>query len=168
MIGTPAEILAVLRALRGTVRTRQSHFVLLQVRLAFHLRDCRPVDRVHKAHFLVLLNPDIPSTNRDEVGESDLSQFQHFVDNQRVIFEQIPSSDDGEVGEELIESCESSDSVEHEVAGDLDKIWERNVGNVFFFDVVEEKNGDRAFDNATVVEEVEFIEVVADNYAATD
>lgn len=80
-------------------------FVILvgdNVVVFYRIQNPRPVDGGQVAQFVVLLDPHGASSDVHQVVEADLLQVNHLKNDERVVKEQMGSSNHSEVGEESL------------------------------------------------------------------
>ena len=83
------------------------------------MSDHIPVDGIHVTQSLVLLQSDSASEDGRQTGQSDVLQLLHLKCDQRIVEEELLSSDHRQVWKDLAHTLKTHDSVQQQVARDL-------------------------------------------------
>lgn len=135
--------------------------------IGHRIQDERPVYGGEVTEVGVLLNPDGPPSNVPQIIKPNILEIGHLEDDQCVVVEEFPATDDCEVGEEVSQALEASDSEEQQVLSDDGELGEAVASVVL--GLGDEQDVEEALDHRAVFQALQLLIVVADvNAGPTD
>lgn len=82
------------------------------------IQDERPVYSGEVTEVSILLDPDGPPCNVPQIIKPNILEIGHLKDDQCVVVEEFPATDDREVGEEISQALEAGHAKQQQVLGD--------------------------------------------------
>lgn len=135
-------------------------FIPNDVVVGHGIQDERPVHRGEVTQVRVLLDADGPAGDVPQVVKPNLLQIGHFKDNQGIVVEEVPATNDGEVGEEIAEALQAGHAEEQQVVGDDGELWEAEVAVIL--GLGDEQDLQESLDHRAVLQALQLMDVIAD------
>lgn len=89
----------------------------------------------------------------------DLFQIRHFKDDQGIVVEEVPATNDCEVGEEITEAFQACHTEQQQVVSDDSELWEAEVAVILRFG--DEQDLQEALDHRAVLQALQLVDVIA-------
>lgn len=123
------------------------------------IEDERPVHRGEVTQVRVLLNPDGPAGDVPQVVKPNLFEICHFKDHQGIIVEEVPATNDCEVGEEITEAFQACHTEQQQVVSDDSELWEAEVAVILCFG--DEQDLQETLDHRAVLQALQLMDIIA-------
>lgn len=182
MLGCPAAVVwdtteVGLDALWTLLREPRTNICTLLVLLVpgdevqVRVHDERPVDGIQVTELRVLLDPYGAAGDVAQAVEADVFQVVHLEDDQRVVVEEIATSDHRQVREERAQGFQAGDAEEEQVVRNHGQLGETKRAEDLLIGVLvyDEKDLQVALNHRTVLQLLEITDVISDvNAWSTD
>lgn len=124
------------------------------------VQDERPVYSGEVTEVSILLDPDGPPSNVPQIIKPNILEIGHLKDDQCVVVEEFPATDDREVGEEISQALEAGHAKQQQVLGD-DRELGKAVASVVL-GLGDEQDVEEALNHGAVFQALQLLVVVAD------
>ena len=124
------------------------------------IRDHSPVDGFDVTELGVLFQSNSATLYFGQAAQTEVFHGRHLVRDQRVVVEELPASDDGQVREDLRQRPETVDTVQQEVIGDLREVGEDEPVILTGIRIVDQEYLQGTLDNRTVCQILELLDFV--------
>lgn len=135
-------------------------FVPHDVVIGYGIQDQGPVHGGEVTEVGILLDPDGPPSNVPQVVKPNILEVGHLEDDQGVVVEEFPASDDSEVREEVTQALEAGHAEQQQVFGDDCELGEAVAAVVL--GLGDEQDMEVALDHRAVFQALQLLIVVAD------
>lgn len=124
------------------------------------IQDERPVYGGEVTEVCVLLNPDGPPCNVSQIIKSNILEIGHLKDDQCVVVEEFPATDNRKVGEEVSQALEAGHSKQQQVLSDDRELGEAVASVVL--GLGDEQDVEEALNHCAVFQALQLLVVIAD------
>lgn len=89
----------------------------------------------------------------------NLFKICHFKDNQGIVVEEVPSTNDCEVGEEITEAFQACHTEQQQIVSDDSELWEAEVAVILCFG--DEQDLQETLDHRAVLQALQLMDIIA-------